>query len=634
MWSQFESIDKDKDGRLNVEEFKVGCATVGLDLPAAEAEAEFKKCDADGGGVILFAEFCTWCCHRSVGTDPLAKEAAEDSLRASCAEQIREYLLRKEKGDHTEGVVKAFKKADYEPLTWIDELEQLGKEGLLDQFLESCKKKEKREAVAKGGGKAKKATGGKKSAPVPKLTMPNKEARTALFREIDVNGNGGLSLAEIDKAVVGGQIGRAMNCPDFDHKPALMRAYKAADTSGDEFIERSEFFKLLKCARVHFCSWSITASLCWPCNVCSQPQILTVKGTARFRYMVYFNNLWHKFEEIDSDHDRRINAEEFASGCSIIGLQLSPEEAAAEFKKCDADGGGQILFGEFCTWCVKRHVATDDDVGEEPPSSAGGSASHAAGHKIGGGKKKAKSKPKQQPAPKLTMPNKEARTALFREIDVNGNGGLSLAEIDKAVVSGQIGRAMNCPDFDHKPALMRAYKAADTSGDEFIERSEFFKLLKCARVHFCSWSITASLCWPCNVCSQPQILTVKGTARFRYMVYFNNLWHKFEEIDSDHDRRINAEEFASGCSIIGLQLSPEEAAAEFKKCDADGGGQILFGEFCTWCAARHIADQEEIEEAEPPARPATAAAPAPATHAKKKKKAKQGGGCCASRPPK
>ena len=87
MWSQFESIDKDKDGRLNVEEFKVGCATVGLDLPAAEAEAEFKKCDADGGGVILFAEFCTWCCHRSVGTDPLAKEAAEDSLRARCAEQ-------------------------------------------------------------------------------------------------------------------------------------------------------------------------------------------------------------------------------------------------------------------------------------------------------------------------------------------------------------------------------------------------------------------------------------------------------------------------------------------------------------------------------------------------------------------
>ena len=86
--------------------------------------------------------------------------------------------------------------------------------------------------------------------------------------------------------------------------------------------------------------------------------------------------------------------------------------------------------------------------------------------------------------PQLVMPDKAARGKLFHEIDVNGNGGLSLAEIDKAVVSGQIGKAMHCPDFNHKPALMRAYKAADTDGDAFIERREFFKLLKCARRHF------------------------------------------------------------------------------------------------------------------------------------------------------
>ena len=79
---------------------------------------------------------------------------------------------------------------------------------------------------------------------------------------------------------------------------------------------------------------------------------------------------------------------------------------------------------------------------------------------------------------KLVMPDKKGRAALFREIDNNGNGGLSLAEIDKAVVDGQIGRALGCADFNHKPALMRAYKAADTSGDGFIERREFFKLLK------------------------------------------------------------------------------------------------------------------------------------------------------------
>jgi len=89
------------------------------------------------------------------------------------------------------------------------------------------------------------------------------------------------------------------------------------------------------------------------------------------RYIVYFNNLWHKFEEIDSDHDRRLNPEEFAHGCSVVGLELSAEDAAAEFSKIDTDGGGHILFVEFCTWCVKRHVGEDDDeVGAAPEVSA------------------------------------------------------------------------------------------------------------------------------------------------------------------------------------------------------------------------------------------------------------------------
>jgi hypothetical protein len=194
--------------------------------------------------------------------------------------------------------------------------------------------------------------------------------------------------------------------------------------------------------------------------------------------MVYFNNLWHKFEEIDSDHDRRVNAEEFAEGCEVVGLRLSPEEAAAEFRKCDADGGGQILFAEFCTWCADKAVA--EDAGEAPDAS-----SHSPSHQTGGTRKKAKAKAKAKavPKPQLTMPDKAGRAQLFRDIDVNGNGGLSLAEIDKAVVSGLIGRALNFPDFNHKPALMRAYHAADRSGDAFIQRGEFFKLLKCAHRH-------------------------------------------------------------------------------------------------------------------------------------------------------
>ena len=253
MWGSFEAVDADKDGRLVLDEFKAGCATLGIEISSAEAAKEFAICDTDGGGMVLFEEFATWCCHRSEGTDPLAKEAAEDLLRDRCAEQTRAYLLRKGKGDHTEGVVKAFKKHQYEPMSWVDELEQLEKEGLLDNFLSSCRKKEKREEKASGKGKTTSAgkTSAAKHPPKSQLTMPDKAGRAQLFRDIDVNGNGGLSLAEIDKAVVSGLIGRALNFPDFNHKPALMRAYHAADRSGDAFIQRGEFFKLLKCAHRH-----------------------------------------------------------------------------------------------------------------------------------------------------------------------------------------------------------------------------------------------------------------------------------------------------------------------------------------------------------------------------------------------
>ena len=52
------------------------------------------------------------------------------------------------------------------------------------------------------------------------MKMPNKEERSVAFGKFDFNGNGTLSLAEIDKAVI-------VLYPDFNDKPAMLRAYKA-----------------------------------------------------------------------------------------------------------------------------------------------------------------------------------------------------------------------------------------------------------------------------------------------------------------------------------------------------------------------------------------------------------------------
>ena len=57
----------------------------------------------------------------------------------------------------------------------------------------------------------------------------------------------------------------------------------------------------------------------------------------------------------------------------------------------------------------------------------------------------------------LAMPTDADREHAFDRIDANRNGRLSLAEIDKAVVEVW-------PEFNHKQALMRAYKAAGRRG--------------------------------------------------------------------------------------------------------------------------------------------------------------------------
>ena len=157
-----------------------------------------------------------------------------------------------------------------------------------------------------------------------------------------------------------------------------------------------------------------------------------------------------------------------------------------------------------------------------------------------------------EPRSKLATLTKEERNAAFDRMDVNGNGGLSLAEIDKAVVESY-------PGYDHKPSLMRAYKAADRDGNGFVTRREFKKLL-----HF--------------------------------LVYFNDLWHTFESIDKDGDRRLTLEEFRNASVLVDHQLTADEALSEFRAMDEDDGGVVLFDEFCVWCAHRHIGDSFEYDD--------------------------------------
>jgi hypothetical protein len=154
--------------------------------------------------------------------------------------------------------------------------------------------------------------------------VSNKDELKRLWSVCDFNGNGMCSLAEIDKMVL-------TQFPAMRHPRALIRAYKKATAfesarqfkgNGDSFIQRQEFVCLLK-------------------NI------------------VYFNRVFSVFEAIDTGDDHRIDFGEFLRGLPLLGLHLSAHEAEVTFRQIDRDGGGQILFEEFCSWLERTHAPVD-----------------------------------------------------------------------------------------------------------------------------------------------------------------------------------------------------------------------------------------------------------------------------------
>ena len=81
-----------------------------------------------------------------------------------------------------------------------------------------------------------------------------------------------------------------------------------------------------------------------------------------------------------------------------------------------------------------------------------------------------------------TAADKQKRRQIFNGMDMNGNGYLSLAEVDKGVRD-----VLKSDDlFDCKPAMLRAFNAVkDTApahtphSDDYVTRSEFRLLMVC-----------------------------------------------------------------------------------------------------------------------------------------------------------
>ena len=157
----------------------------------------------------------------------------------------------------------------------------------------------------------------------------DKDKRTALWKGIDINGNGVVSLAEMDKGLRDAIQLEVL----FDSPKVLMRAFQKSKnavgsnkTYGDDYIERKELRYILKYLR---------------------------------RYFEY----WVAYARLSADNDV-LNLDEFVANIGEVEKwNVEFDDPEALFKQIDKNGKGKILFDEWVEWAdsIKLDIDDDDD---------------------------------------------------------------------------------------------------------------------------------------------------------------------------------------------------------------------------------------------------------------------------------
>jgi Ca2+-binding EF-hand superfamily protein len=170
-----------------------------------------------------------------------------------------------------------------------------------------------------------------------------KSARRRIWKTMDANGNGLMSLAELDRGA------KLMGWdPYIKSKKVMMRAFQAAKVVGLTLGNRKDHADY-----VSFKEFRVL-----------------------LQYLRQYLELFVMFAKIDADGDGRIEKKEFSKAVHLLcewGMKeqdKDSQEAIVDSIECD--GGGMILFDEFADWALRQQLdLADDDDAEDAGKGSG-----------------------------------------------------------------------------------------------------------------------------------------------------------------------------------------------------------------------------------------------------------------------
>merc|ERR1719412_3193684 len=405
-------------------------------------------------------------------------------------------------------------------------------------------------------------------------SVKGKEGAAAIFKQIDINGDGMISKQEMSSAKIGGN---KLNKSEGD------AIFKLGDVNGDGEIDLEEFLAVMVPSVTSVSSSSSSFSQTTVTK--SSFTKTTVSSSSCTSVGMTFGSVSdarEAFQRFDINGDGVMDREEMRQMMNFAsGKKVSDGEVDALFRAGDLDGDGQVDMHEF----IRLMFPSCSDALAKLQKS---------------------------------YPNLNEVKAAFRKFDADGDGhitkqeltgvmkGCSNAEVDAVFALGDIDQsggidyqefiAMMIPNsgsilkkistqIGNESRVVEEFKKVDANGDGAITRSELKNGLRLSdqevEVVFALGDIDQD-----NEISLSEFVRLMCPAAESGLNKFRNCFRNIHEVisafkrfDDNCDGSLSPQELVSGARSVGLNLTSSEVKAIFVLADVNGDGEVNYTEF-------------------------------------------------------